>query len=1384
MTRRFSALVLITFFLTASAQDYITPVRTDLIPPSPQSTAVVEQQMPRPSLLTGAVDFSLPVYTIEADGYSLPISLRYHTNGIKVYDDHGVLGYGWTLQPALRVTRTIMGRPDELYKNVADSLNDASRTDRWQLAYRSIATQPRRCDPTDSQPDIFTIALPDRTLTRVTKADDGRVEFIGCGDEEYCVEGNEYLNSIIVIAPDGVRYIFGDGNVWQGDYYEKVENPCDTKAHIVSWMLHRIILPSGRAITFEWDEGWSFSYAYNGMMVGIDPLQSGLQDYELKQQFDNHRSRWSVVRGYQSPKVLKSVSFTNKRLDFTYNMDGLRCRSIASVTLSSTEDAKNKLRKAAMKYHDFGDAYLLSEVCLDGTGTYTFEYDLQREYVPADGGYSVDYWGYYNGASNSSLCPNIRIERVFSPGGGTDLWHFGRFNDRMPNSSAMQAGILKRINYPGGGCASFVYEPHTFKARKENSNGIIAGDTDPELSFGGGLRVKEISLQSSIDEDEPQIVRYSYSEPVVRAVPSSATFVSVCKGYTAIGEGRPEAGLFMIQPSSDYMRYDFGEEPIWYPLVKEHFRVGQIDYHFEDTKAPHNALSLEFGKRYIIELSRVGSNGPRLSKKVIYKTEGIQTKPVEEERYSYEILKSEKRLYGVQVCRDYVQFGTSGAEAPDFEEGHIIFGFASLLDPKNPDNKPTPYSLHPYEIKLHTERLVKTTKVSCLDNGNILQSDSVVYLSPETGIPSRAVNTHPHGLKTTDLVYPAPVSEMAEAHILNRPVEVIESTQRAVRHVKAEYQGKDGNFRPERIISWYDGCSDSIISPAYIHDRYGNLIQTDDADGVCCSYLYGHRNSLPCFKIEGMPRKALDAPADVLDGDAEKWIAENQGHALITAMEYSPFGNPAAITTPWAATTRYAYDNRGRLASIAVDGHGTSEVFSYSDGGADGLTVTSERFRDASGLFKHLKSRTYDGLGRLSVIADHSARGTDGKKTSTGLYIHHRYNLLGQLSGITGALPNADAPTNRHMWKVNLYEASPRGLPIGEIKQGAEWYEGKKSVEISRLTNSRTIWLSCPDLRIAPDGSISNKGRLPEQTIILETVCDEDGIELTIGRDLEGKQILRRNAIEKDGIFVRNVDAHYIYDDRGHLRYILPPNLGAKDYAADDPELLEHAYIYRYDDRDRLVWSKTPGAGPSQFAYTPAGRLVAEHSALLPAGSWRLHLYDRLGREVLTGTASLTDADIEALSAKAYPLDFPTGELPKLYDISTVPGSATFVAEHVTVYDKYPYYSDVFEPGTTAGSVRLDSPSGLKTFEVDVHSDGDYHTVTHHYSKLGQLIQSIESGSRHSLTRSLSYNYAGAVSVEETRVYDYASAQSHTLALAYSYDNAERIACSRIILAG
>jgi len=67
---------------------------------------------------TGVPNISVPIYTIEAKGLNIPISLSYHSNGFRVNEEAGSTGLGWTLFAGGSVVQTVVGFDDfGYYKN-------------------------------------------------------------------------------------------------------------------------------------------------------------------------------------------------------------------------------------------------------------------------------------------------------------------------------------------------------------------------------------------------------------------------------------------------------------------------------------------------------------------------------------------------------------------------------------------------------------------------------------------------------------------------------------------------------------------------------------------------------------------------------------------------------------------------------------------------------------------------------------------------------------------------------------------------------------------------------------------------------------------------------------------------------------------------------------------------------------------------------------------------------------------------------------------------------------------------------------------------------------------------------------------------------------------
>lgn len=71
------------------AQSSANPYIPNVIPPSPNAAALMKFTDVPVSPYTGTADVTVPIYTIQAKGITVPVSLDYHTGGIKVKEEAG-----------------------------------------------------------------------------------------------------------------------------------------------------------------------------------------------------------------------------------------------------------------------------------------------------------------------------------------------------------------------------------------------------------------------------------------------------------------------------------------------------------------------------------------------------------------------------------------------------------------------------------------------------------------------------------------------------------------------------------------------------------------------------------------------------------------------------------------------------------------------------------------------------------------------------------------------------------------------------------------------------------------------------------------------------------------------------------------------------------------------------------------------------------------------------------------------------------------------------------------------------------------------------------------------------------------------------------------------
>ena len=87
-----------------------------ILQPSSEAQSLGEFAEIPVDLYTGRTNINIPLFTISYNDIEVPISISYHGGGIKVDEEAGAVGLGWTLNASGVINRIVRGMPDELYE--------------------------------------------------------------------------------------------------------------------------------------------------------------------------------------------------------------------------------------------------------------------------------------------------------------------------------------------------------------------------------------------------------------------------------------------------------------------------------------------------------------------------------------------------------------------------------------------------------------------------------------------------------------------------------------------------------------------------------------------------------------------------------------------------------------------------------------------------------------------------------------------------------------------------------------------------------------------------------------------------------------------------------------------------------------------------------------------------------------------------------------------------------------------------------------------------------------------------------------------------------------------------------------------------------------------
>ncbi|UIR55478.1 DUF6443 domain-containing protein [Sphingobacterium sp. SRCM116780] len=491
--------------------------------------------------------------------------------------------------------------------------------------------------------------------------------------------------------------------------------------------------------------------------------------------------------------------------------------------------------------------------------------------------------------------------------------------------------------------------------------------------------------------------------------------------------------------------------------------------------------------------------------------------------------------------------------------------------------------------------------------------------------------------------------------------------------------------------------------------------------------------------------------------------------------------------------------------------------------------IQTRTFRDTVTLAKLNNTRTikqenrtvqyFDGLGRPLQTVQLMA--SPGYKD---IVQHIEYDGFGRES--TKYLPYAEQTSNNGSYKttaktnqVNFYKSTGWDIhvkktdqpfsvtvfensPLNRIQQqgapGLAWQPAanRETVAIASTTGHTAVTEYSTNVAndvklwtVTAAGTGATSAFYAAGTLYKTIIKDENWVKATGKqgtveeyKDSEDRVVLKR-VWETD---TKKLETHYVYDDFGDLRYVIPPGYTATTITDNNADFNELLYAYKYDGRGRLVEKKIPGKGWEYLVYNKNDQVVLTQDANQRGRKeWSYTRYDAFGRVTTTGLYVNTNAaQLTRVQLETY-VDTHAGPLSESRNgAATYPTPATTFPTAGTGITITPlsvnYYDDYSFTGATTLAVQGITKSlkikGLLTGSLVYKDDGTTPLLTvQYYDDYGRVIQTASQnhlGGTDYVTNT--YNFPGEL-LTSKRVHTPATGTATTILTTNDYDHVGRL---------
>lgn len=443
-----------------------------VLPSAPNASAIAKYGGININLNKGMMSHAYPLYELKLKDLSIPLSLNYTANGLKVDEYASRVGFNWTLEAGGVISRTVYGYPDE----GSQRLEMPAGGPQVSEAYMDFLTKATGGANYDPQPDMFSYSF--NGVSGRFVLDKNKIPVVLDGSPiKIETDFNSTDWNFKITNVDGSQFFFGGSAAKEET---RTENTCGkpyTTYTPTSWYLKKIISVHGQEVVFNYTSvefqfftGYSSTLYYDQTPNLFCPdTASGSTDPEPSTPIYcvSYTSQSTTCAGLirSKGKYLTGVTATGVgSIEFQTTDTRLDCGDVLYTGMIIKDPSGQAITQYQLDYTTLSDHRpFLTKVSRLGNvpgPVEETEFIYNPGQLPNLNDFSQDHYGYYNGSGNSTLLP---LPELFSI---QDRFP-GATADREPNPVYAAMGMLSKIVYPTGGSDTIIYEGNDFNEYKQ-----------------------------------------------------------------------------------------------------------------------------------------------------------------------------------------------------------------------------------------------------------------------------------------------------------------------------------------------------------------------------------------------------------------------------------------------------------------------------------------------------------------------------------------------------------------------------------------------------------------------------------------------------------------------------------------------------------------------------------------------------------------------------------------------------------------------------------------------------------------------------------------------------------------------------------------------------